>query len=141
MIWRLRARPTPTTSAESPRQVTADVPDDAAWVCPSPVTLPGDEIVAALYAFSDLVDDCPLATPAAVLDELRYVVARHGTAAIEHASEWLVIFGAASLPGFVTGATLAPDPVQLETRLARYRDRAAQLFADHSTEHSPRSLG
>jgi hypothetical protein len=47
------------------------------------------QVAAALYAFSDLTDDAPEATGAVVRDELSFVVARYGMAAIECAADWL----------------------------------------------------
>jgi hypothetical protein len=47
------------------------------------------EVAAALYAFSDLMDDVPEATSAVVRDEISFVVARYGMAAIERVTDWI----------------------------------------------------
>ena len=59
------------------------------WVCPAVVSMTAAEVAAALYAFSDLMDDDPEATRTVVRDELSYVVARYGMAAIEAAAAGL----------------------------------------------------
>jgi hypothetical protein len=76
-----------------PDQSTAALPTAAEeiWLCPSVVSLTAAEITAALYAFSDLMDEMTNhACKAVVRDELSFIVARYGTAMIEHIAEWLV---------------------------------------------------
>jgi hypothetical protein len=51
------------------------------------VPLAAEEVAAALYAFSDLIDDCPLPTRASLLEEVRFVITRHGTDAIERVAD------------------------------------------------------
>jgi hypothetical protein len=62
-------------------------------VCPAVVSLTPAEVVAALYAFSDLMDDVPEPSPAVLRDELSFIVARYGTAAIERIADWIAAQG------------------------------------------------
>lgn len=81
------------------RSTTAPPPEtDAIWLCPAVVSLGVAEIAAALYAFSDVAHDVTNDDPKAVRDDLRYIVARYGTALIESVAEWLVISGPAPIP-------------------------------------------
>ena len=59
----------------------------AVWVCPSAVTLSAEEIAAALYAYSDLADNYPEPSVRMVREEVRFLIARHGTAGIEAAAK------------------------------------------------------
>ena len=59
----------------------------AVWVCPSAVILSADEIAAALYTYSDLADDYPEPSGRMVREEVRFLIARYGTAEIEAAAE------------------------------------------------------
>lgn len=76
---------------------------DAIWLCPGPVALTAPSAAAALYAFSDLIEDQPAPTRSAVREELGFLVALHGTAMIEAAAEWLVVRGPDSFPVHLTG--------------------------------------
>jgi hypothetical protein len=64
-----------------------DLAGKTIWLCPAVVSLSAAEIAAALYAFSDLIDDVPQPTCAVVRGELSFVIARFGTAMIERAAE------------------------------------------------------
>lgn len=68
--------------ARTPRASAAE----PIWVCPAVVSLTPAEAVAALYAFSDLMDDVPEPSAAVLREELSFIVARYGTAAIERAA-------------------------------------------------------
>lgn len=54
------------------------------------------QVAAALYAFSDLMDDAPEVTGPIVRDELSFVVARYGMTAIEFAANRLAAREASS---------------------------------------------
>jgi hypothetical protein len=62
---------------------------DAIWVCPAVVSMNAADVAAALYAFSDLFDEVTEPSGAVVRDEVSFIVARYGKAAIECAGEWL----------------------------------------------------
>lgn len=67
------------------------------WVCPAVVSLTAAEIVAALYAFSDLIDEVPEPSADVARDELSFVVSRYGTVAIECAAECIATGNATPL--------------------------------------------
>jgi hypothetical protein len=69
----------------------------------------GEQITAALYVLSSLADDCPAPTLASVRDELRFVIARYGTALIEQVTSWLA--GQAPAPRLA----LVPDGALCKT--------------------------
>ena len=95
-------KPTPA------QQATAE----AIWLCPAVVSLTAAEITAALYAFSDQVEDETGPDRKAMREELSCIVARYGTAMIEHVAEWLVIYGSDSMHEFLTAiyAEVARSP-------------------------------
>jgi len=84
-------------------------------------------VAAALYAFSDLIDDQPEPEFPAVREELRFLVAQHGTAAIERAADLLAIHGPVPLPG-QPAAHVSMDGRPLAARLAWCRRQAGLLL-------------
>ena len=101
---------------------------EAIWLCPSVVSLTGAEITAALYGFSDLVDDVTDHTCKAVRDELSFIVARYGTFMIEHVADWLVIYGAASLHEHLTAIHSDLDRSPSADRMPRCQQQCALLL-------------
>lgn len=102
------------------------------WVAPVPVLLTGDQITAALYAFSDLAAESPQPASATVGEELRFLVARHGADAIERAAEWLAVHGAAPVPASVHArADRAGHQAQV-ARLAWCREQSQLLLASEN---------
>ena len=96
-------------------------PDSAAdnasiWVTPAPVLLTADQVAAALYAFSELIDECADPALSAVREEIRFLVARHGADAIEHIADWLAIRGLAPFP-----ASLHANPARKGRRSPKAR--------------------
>ena len=61
----------------------------ALWVCPTPAALTTAAVAAALYAFSDLIDEQADPELATVREELCFLVTLHGTAAIERVADAL----------------------------------------------------
>lgn len=103
------------------------------WVCPAPVPMTADEIAAALYTFSDLIVDCADPSCATVRDELRFLVAKHGTDAIERAADWLAMCGPVPLPSLSSVASARENRLPVADRLAWCsRQAAALLTADDS---------
>lgn len=68
------------------------------WVCPTVVSLTTTEVLAALYALSDLMDEVPEPSPVVVRDELSFLVIRYGVAMIGRIADWLWGEGSNSLP-------------------------------------------
>jgi len=101
---------------------------EAIWLCPALVSLTGGEITAALYAFSDLVEDETGLDRKAVRDELSCIVARYGTAMIEHVAEWLVIYGSASLHEFLTAIYAGVDRSPSADRMTRCQEQSFLLL-------------
>ena len=97
------------------------------WVCPAPVALTTAAVAAALYAFSNLIDDHPDAAPCVVREELRFLVALQGTAAIERVADWLAIHGVAPLPEEL-GADVPTTGRSLAARLTWCRQHAEALL-------------
>jgi hypothetical protein len=87
------------------------------WLCPSPVCLTATEIAAALYAFSDLISEAPEPATAAVREELSFVVARYGTALIEHVADWLTAESDARLPELLTDIGVGLDTARSVERM------------------------
>ena len=87
------------------------------WVTPVPVLLTGDQVTAALYLFSDLADESSKPGLAAVSEEVRFLVARHGADAIERAAEWLAVHG----------TTPTPAPLDVHSDRTGHRVQAARL--------------
>jgi hypothetical protein len=101
------------------------------WVCPAPVALTTAAVAAALYAFSDLIDDQPDASPCVVREELRFLVGLHGTAAIELVADWLAMHGPAPLPQqLAAGVPTIGRP--LAARLTWCREQAESLVDDET---------
>lgn len=92
------------------------------------VSLSAPEIVAALYAFSDLADDVTNHDLKSIRDDLCYVVARYGTALIECAAEWLEMSGPASIPWFLAGIGLGPHHTASADRLCWCREQSLLLL-------------
>jgi hypothetical protein len=63
------------------------------WVCPESVVMSAEQITAALYAFSDLRDTHPDPTASTVRGEVGFLIARHGTEAIDRAARWITEHG------------------------------------------------
>src|SRR5258708_36293413 len=61
--------------------------NSAVWMCPSAGIPSAEEIAAALYTYSDLAGDYPEPSVPMVREEMRFPIARHGTAGIEGAAE------------------------------------------------------
>ena len=61
-------------------------------------------------------------------DELRFLVAKHGTDAIERIADWLAMCGPAPLPALLAAAVVRTDRRSLDVRLAWCRRHAALLF-------------
>ena len=101
---------------------------EAIWLCPSVVSLTAAEITAALYAFSDLMDDVTDHTCRAVRDELSFIVARYGTFMIEHIAEWLVIYGAASVPESLAAIGVDPNRSRSAGHLTRCQEQSVLLL-------------
>lgn len=88
--------------------------------------LTADQVVAALYAFSDLLDECTHPTASAVRDEVRFLVARHGADKIERVAEWLATRGPAPpVPPHTSLARMGHQP--LPAQLA-WCQRQSQLL-------------
>jgi hypothetical protein len=103
------------------------------WVCPAPVPLAPEEIAAALYAFSDLIDDCPHPRRASLLEEVRFVITRHGTDSIERVADWLAMCGPAPLPALLAVGTAGTGCRRFKSRLAWCRMQALLLSAPGNT--------
>jgi hypothetical protein len=116
----------------SPGHVIAE-PNPAAnttiWVTPVPVLLTADQVAAALYAFSDLADECPQPASAAVSEEVRFLVARHGADAIERAAEWLAVHGATPIPASLHARANRHGHGAQSARLAWCREQSQLLLA------------
>ena len=113
-----------------PGQSTAEPPTAAEeiWLCPSVVSLTAAEITAALYAFSELIDEMTNhACKAVVRDELSFIVARYGTAMIEHIAEWLVA-GPDYIPWLLNAIGVGPDLSPSADRLAWCREQSLLLL-------------
>ncbi len=103
--------------------------DSAIWVTPVPVLLTGDQVTAALYAFSELIDECAAPALAAVREEVRFLVARHGADAIERVAAWLALRGPAPLPAFLHASAAPSDRQQRAARLKWCRRQSQLLLA------------
>lgn len=101
----------------------------AVWVIPAPVLLTADQVAAALYAFSELIDECASPTLSAVREEVGFVVARHGIDAIERITEWLAVRGPADLPALPHLSVADMNHQQLPARLAWCREQSQLLLA------------
>jgi hypothetical protein len=80
-------RPEPGSRPVRATRTTDDLVGEAIWVCPAVVSLTAAEIAAALYAFSDLIEEIAEPSCAVVREELSFVIARYGAAMIERAAE------------------------------------------------------
>jgi hypothetical protein len=101
----------------------------AVWVTPAPVLLTSDQVMAALYAFSELIDDCAHPTMTAVREEVRFLVARHGPDEIERVAEWLAMHGPAPLSAVPHASAARMDRQPLPARLAWCHRQSRLLLA------------
>lgn len=118
--------------ATSSRQHVPDLDRSVAsavWVIPSPVLLTADQVAAALYAFSELIDECASPALPALREEVRYVVARHGTDAIERIAERIAAHGIAQLPDSLGASVARVDHRARRARLAWSRHQSQLLLA------------
>ena len=101
----------------------------ALWVCPTPAALTTAAVAAALYAFSDLIDEQADPELATVREELCFLVTLHGTAAIERVADALAVHGPGSLPENL-GTRVPLSTVAPVARLAWCRRQALALAKD-----------
>jgi len=111
-------------------------PDSSAattvWVIPASVLLTGDQVAAALYAFSELIDECAQPTATAVREEVRFIVARHGADEIERLAEWLAAPASAPLASLTNVTVAHLNRRLLPERLAWCRRQSRLLLATDS---------
>lgn len=101
----------------------------AVWLCPAVVVLTAPEIAAALYAFSDLIDEVPEPTYQALRDELSFVIARYGTAMIEGVADWIALGEAASVSVFVAERIADRDRSASTDRLTWCQEHSLSLLS------------
>lgn len=101
---------------------------EVVWVSPAPVALSIAAVAAALYAFSDLIDDQPEPGYSAVREELRFLVAQRGTMVIERVADLLALHGAGPLPTQLAAAHVSMDGRPLAARLTWCQQQAALLL-------------
>lgn len=105
-------------------------PNQAVWVCPSPVPLTADDIAAVLFCYSDLYNERRHPDRAAIIAEAESIVARVGTQAIEHTVAWISVHGPDSLPVPEGDGQVWLSPVEAAARLAWCQQQADTLLAD-----------
>lgn len=108
---------------------TPGAPNQAVWICPSPVPLTADDIAAALFCYSDLYSERLHPDRAAVLAEIESIVARVGTAAVEHTAAWLSVHGPDSLPAPEGDGQVWLSPVEADARLTWCQQYADLVLA------------
>lgn len=89
------------------------------------------EIVAALYAFSDLMDEVAVPSPSAVREELSFLVSRYGTAMIGTIADRLAAAGSTSHPELDgTEVVVSIDSHQSAARLDWCRRQVELTFGE-----------
>ncbi len=101
---------------------------DPIWVCSAVVSLTAAEIVAALCAFSDLMDDVPEPSPAVLRDELSFVISRYGTVAIDCAAKCIATGNARPVPRYLNAVRERLDSCKSKARLDWCRTHVALVF-------------
>jgi hypothetical protein len=122
----------PAANQATARQSHVHKPDSATtavWVTPAAVFLTADQVAAALYAFSELIDEYAHPTVAAVREEVRFLVARHGADEIEHVAELLAAHGPANPSDLTHASVIGLDRQLLPARLAWCRRQSQLLLA------------
>jgi hypothetical protein len=99
------------------------------WLCPATVSMSAAEVVAALYAFSDLIEDVPEPSVAVLRDELSFVVSRYGTALIERAADWLAAACDVPLADLLEDVGNASDRPRSATRLSWCQKQGSMILA------------
>jgi hypothetical protein len=105
-------------------------------VTPAPVLLTGNQVTAALFAFSDLPDECSQPAAATVGEELRFLVARHGADAIERAGEWLALHGTIPIPASLHVHSDRTGHLAQAARLAWCRQQSQLLLASEDARNT-----
>lgn len=108
---------------------TPSAPNQAVWVCPSPVPLTADEVAAALFCYSDLYKECEHPDRAAIIAEIESIVARVGTQAIEHTFAWITVHGPDSLPVPDGDGQIWLRPLEADARLTWCQQQADLVLA------------
>jgi hypothetical protein len=88
------------------------------------------EIVAALYVFSDLMDEVPEPSRDILREELSFVVTRYGTALIGLVAEWMTEASNSCLELSISEVGLRIDRLPSARRLAWCRLQAGLAFGD-----------
>lgn len=125
-----RRRPDRRPTKRERAMPTPGAPNQAVWVCPSPVPLTADEIAAALFRYSDLYSECPHPDRAEIIAEIESIVARVGAQAIEHTAAWLSVHGPDSLPVPAGNGQTWLSPVKADARLTWCQQQADLALAD-----------
>jgi hypothetical protein len=86
------------------------------------------EVAAALYAFSDLMDEAAQASGAVIRDELSFVVARYGMVTIERVAEWLTVGKSPPIPEILTAPGRRLDRPLSRDRLTWCQRQVTQAF-------------